>query len=144
MAYTKKVVTGKANKKDNNRRKYTIGKEKDNSTEVDIDIEIEADDDYVVEKLSMDDLPATVDDGNQTLAVVWYNNFSIKKGNNYINQKFTVKLPNAKALRNSGKKIVLFDGNSNDGKPYIFTGNITDDDKFDLTDGDPAVGSAPP
>ena len=140
MAYTKKIVGGKVQK--NNNRNFRVKKDKD--SEVDIDIEIEVDGDYVVEKLSLDDLPSTVVDGGQTMNVVWHNNFSIKKGADYINQKFKVKLPNAKALVNAGKKIVIFDGNSNNGKPFIFPGDVADDDTFELTDGDPAIGSAPP
>ena len=136
MAYKKKS-TGKIKKKDG---KYKIKQNK----EIDIEIVDEGTEDFEVDMLDMTDLPPTVQHGDQTLAVTWYNNFSIKKGGNYINQSFKVKLPGAKTLRDSGKFIVLFDGNSNNGNPYIFTGNIADDDTFELTDGDPAIGSGPP
>jgi len=54
-----------------------------------------------------------------------------------------VKFPGASALRAANKKLVIWDGNTNSGKPFVFTGDITDD-TFELTDGDPAIGSSPP
>lgn len=135
MAYKKKS-NGKVQKKDG---KYKIKQNKD----IDIEIIDEGTDEYEVEILDMADLPPTVQHGDQALNITWYNNFSIKKGNEYINQRYKVKLPGAKALRDDGKFIVLFDGNSNNGNPYIFTGTVNDDDTFELTDGDPAMGGAP-
>ena len=135
MAYQKKSK-GKIEKKDG---KYKIKQNKD----IDIEIIDPGTAEYIVDMLDMADLPPTVKYGNQTLNVTWYNNFSIKKGDEYINQRYKVKLPGAKALKNDGKQIVLFDGNSNDGQPYIFTGTVNDDDTLELTDGDPAMGSAP-
>lgn len=137
MAY-KKTVVGKADQKD---KKYKIKQKKD----IDIEIVNLGSDEYIVEILDLAELPATVEDEGKTLTIVWYNNFSIKKkGGGYINQKFKVKLPGAKALKNDGKKIVIFDGTSNNGKPYIFKGDVNSDDTFELTNGDPAVGSTPP
>ncbi len=126
----KTVVPGKV-QKDNN-KKYKI--KKDKNSEVDIDIDIEEDGDFDVEKLSTDDLPTAMHDGT---SIKWFNNFAIKKNGQYINQKFKVKINGISNLGNS--KLVIFDGN---GDPYYYTGAITDD-TFELTDGDPAIGSAP-
>jgi len=136
MSNPKQVVPGKVQK--NNSKNFKI--KKDKSSEVDIDIQIDEDGDYDVEKLSIDGLPATLDDGT---AILWFNNFAIKKNGNYINQSFKVKFPGASALRAANKKLVIWDGNTNSGKPFVFTGDITDD-TFELTDGDPAIGSSPP
>jgi hypothetical protein len=107
---------------------------KDKSSEVDVDIAIEEDGDFVVEKLSVDGLPAQMNDGK---GIRWFNNFSIKKNGQYINQKYKITVPGASNLGNS--KLVIFDGN---GDPYYYTGAIVND-TFDFTDGDPAVGAAP-
>jgi len=126
----KTVVPGKVQKDSN--KNYKI--KKDKSSEVDIDIEIEEDGDYDVEKLSIDDLPTHMNDGN---AITWFNNFAIKKNGQYINQKFKVKITGISNMGSS--KLVIFDGN---GDPYYYTGAI-EDDTFELTDGDPATGKAP-
>ena len=136
MPNPKQVISGKVQK--NNSKNFKIKKDKD--SEIDIDIEIDEDGDYDVEKLSVDGLPTTLDDGTP---ILWFNNFAVKKNGNYINQSFKVKVPGASALRAANKKLVIWDGNTNNGKPFVFTGDITND-TFELTDGDPAVGTAPP
>ena len=127
----KTVIPGKAHK--NNSKNYKI--KKDKSSEVDIDIDIEEDGDYDVEKLSIDGLPTHMSDGT---SITWFNNFAIKKNGQYINQKYKVKVSGISNM-GSSKKLVIFDGN---GDPYYYTGAIIND-TFEMTDGDPAVGSAP-
>ena len=136
MLNPKQVVPGKVQKTNN--KKFKIQKAK--TGEVDVDIEIYDDGDYEVDKLSIDNLPAAMDDGTP---IHWFNNFSIKKNGNYINQSFKVTIPGAGSLRSAKKNLVIFDGNTNNGKPFVFTGDISND-TFELTDGDPAVGSSPP
>ena len=97
--------------------------------EVDIEIDIEDDGDFEVEKLSVDDLPSTID-GN---LIQWLNNFAIKKAGNYINQRYKVKIPGL-----GKKRVVIIDNNSHD-KPYYYTGPVVDD-TIELSDGDPAIG----
>ena len=126
----KHVIQGKV-QKDNNRR-FKIRKDKD--SEVEVDIEILEDGEYVVEKLSVEGLPAQMHDGNP---IRWFNNFSIQKNGQYINQRYRVTIP---GISNLGKsRLVIFDGN---GDPYYYTGAIVDD-TFEMTDGDPATGTAP-
>lgn len=120
----KVVIPGRVDKVNN--KKYKI--KKDKNSETDLTVEIVDDGDYIVEKLSVDDLPAAMNDGK---AIHWFNNFAIKKAGQYINQRFFVTVP---GLGNS--KVVIFDGN---GDPYYYTGKVTKD-TFELTDGDPAVG----
>jgi hypothetical protein len=136
MPQNKTVITGKVQKDSNT--KFKIKKDKD--TELDVDVEIQDDGDYVVDKLSIDDLPATMNDGT---AIRWFNNFAIKKNGNYINQSFKVTIAGLSSVRSAKKKVVIFDGNTNNGKPFVFEGDITND-TLELTDGDPAVGSSPP
>jgi len=130
--HSKVVVQGKVeNKKDNDgkieKRKFKIKKEKDN--EVDIDIEVEEDGDYEVEKLSVEGLPTEI----EGQAITWLNNFAIKKGGNYINQRYKVVIPGL-----GNKRVVIIDNNSH-GVPSFYTGP-TDNDTIVLSDGDPAVG----
>jgi hypothetical protein len=140
MAIQKRVIDGKVKK--NSSKNFRIEKVKD--TERDVDINIEEDGVYEVEKLSVDDLPATYVDGKgNTSSILWFNNFSIKKNGQYINQSFKVTITGLSAVRAEGKKIVIWDGNTNNGKPWEFTGDVTDD-TMELTDGDPAIGGAPP
>lgn len=128
----KVVVPGKVQK--DSSRKFKIMKG-DQVNEVDIDIEIVEDGDYEVDKLSVDGLPSTMYDGNP---IRWFNNFSIKKNGQYINQKYKVTIPNlANLLGNS--RLVIFDGN---GNSYYYTGEIVND-TFELTDGDPGTGGSP-
>jgi hypothetical protein len=134
----KTVIPDRVQKDNNSKKKFKIQKHKD--TEVDVDVEIAEEGDYVVEKLSIDDLPTKMNDGT---AIGWFNNFAIKKNGNYINQSFKVKISGLSAVRSANKKVVIFDGNTNNGKPFVFEGDIVDD-TLELTDGDPAVGSSPP
>jgi hypothetical protein len=126
----KVVVAGKVQK--NSSKKFKIKKEKD--SEIDADIEIVDDGDYEVDKLSVDGLPSAMTDGTP---IRWFNNFAIKKNGQYINQKYKVTIPGVSNLGNS--RLVIFDGN---GNPYYYTGAIVND-TFELTDGDPAPGTAP-
>ena len=140
MENPKQVVPGRVQK--NSNQKFKIQKQQD--AELDVDIDIEEDGDYDVEKLSIDGLPATMDDSKpNSTPIRWFNNFSIKKNGLYLNQSFTVKIAGISALKAAKKNLVIWDGNTNKGKPWVFTGDIVDD-TIELTDGDPAVGSSPP
>ena len=131
MADQKKVVvSGKVQK--NSSKKFKIKKEKD--SEIDADIEIVDDGDYEVDKLSVDGLPTNMHDGTP---IRWFNNFAIKKNGQYINQKYKITIAGISNMGSS--KLVIFDGN---GDPYYYTGAIVND-TFELTDGDPAPGTAP-
>ena len=123
------VVPGKVKKEKDNNKKYKIEKEK--GSESDITIDIVEDGDYEVEKLSVDGLPEKMVDGNP---IKWINNFSVKKNGQYINQRFFVTIPDIGSSR-----LIIYDGN---GNPYYYTGDIKNN-KFELTDGDPAVGHYP-
>ena len=126
----KVVIAGKVQK--NSSRSFKIKKDKD--SEVDVDIEILEDGDYQVDKLSIDGLPTNMHDGTP---IRWFNNFAIKKNGQYINQRYKITIP---GISNMGaSRLVIFDGN---GDPYYYTGAIVND-TFEMTDGDPATGSAP-
>ena len=130
MAQNKVIINGKVQKESN--KKFKIRKDK--TSELDVDIEVDEDGDYVVDKLSVDGLPSTMYDGT---TIRWFNNFAVKKNGQYINQPFKVTIA---GISNMGiSRLVIFDGN---GNPYYYTGDIIND-TFELTDGDPAVGSAP-
>ena len=129
----KVIVPGRVQKDSNSNRKFKI--KKDKTSEYDVDIEIVEDGDYAVDKLSVDGLPTTMNDGT---GIRWLNNFAIKKNGQYINQKYKVTIVGLATLLGKSK-LVIFDGN---GDPYYYTGAITND-TFDLTDGDPAVGMGP-
>ena len=131
MADQNKVVVS-VQKGAKNQKKFKVKKEKD--SEVDVDIEIVDDGDYEVVKLSVNGLPEKMNDGNP---IHWFNNFAIKKNGQYINQKYKVTIPGISNMGNS--KLVIFDGN---GDPYYYTGAIVND-TIEMTDGDPASGSAP-
>ncbi|HKY55053.1 MAG TPA: hypothetical protein VJM08_12135 [Anaerolineales bacterium] len=124
----KVVVSGKVQKENN--KKFKIKKDKD--SEVDVDVEILEDGDYEVDKLSVDGLPTQMHDKK---TIHWLNNFSIKKNDQYINQKYKVTVPGFSTM---GYQLVIFDGN---GDPYYYTGAIVND-TFELTDGDPGIGGA--
>jgi hypothetical protein len=130
MAQNKVVIAGKVDKTNN--KKFRIRKDK--NTEIDVDVDIDEEGDYAVDKLSVDGLPTTMNDGT---AIRWFNNFAIKKNGQYINQRFKVTIAGISNMGNS--RLVIFDGN---GNPYYYTGDIVND-TFELTDGDPAVGGAP-
>lgn len=125
----KVVVPDKVKQDKHNPKKYMIEKEK--KSESDITVDIVDDGDYEVEKLSVDGLPATMNDGNP---IRWINNFFIKKNGQYINQRYFVTLPPV-----GDSRIIIFDGN---GNPYYYTGEVKND-TIELTDGDPAVGGWP-
>ncbi|HZJ22489.1 MAG TPA: hypothetical protein VFD54_04210 [Anaerolineales bacterium] len=126
----KVVIPGKVQKDSN--RKFKI--KKDKTSEVDADVEILEDGDYQVDKLSVDSLPTHMYDG---YPIRWFNNFSIKKNGQYINQKYKITIPGISNMGSS--RLVIFDGN---GNPYYYTGAITND-TFEMTDGDPGVGGSP-
>src|SRR5215216_5121940 len=130
----KVVVPGKVERDKTNNRKFKIRKDK--ATEVDADVEIVDDPkdqgiSFEIDKLSVNGLPATMHDGT---IIRWLNNFAIRRNTEYINQRYFVTIA---GLGSSG--VVIFDGN---GDPYYYTGAVTND-TIELTDGDPAVGSAP-
>jgi len=122
----KVVVQGKVEKQGN--KKFKIKTQR--NSEKDVEIDIVDDGNYDVEKLSVDDLPATMPDGK---TITWYNNFAIKKGGNYINQPYKVKIEGL-----GSRSIVILDNNS-EGRPYYFTGTVVDD-TIELSDGDPGIG----
>jgi len=126
---SKVVIDNKVEKQ--SKKKFKVKAHK--GTEVDIDIEIEDDGDYVVEKLSVDDLVENVKTINGN-AITWLNNFAIKKGSNYINQRYKVTIPGL-----GNKKVVIIDNNSH-GNPYYYTGPVAND-TIELSDGDPAIGT---
>ena len=126
----KVVIPGKVQKDSN--RKFKI--KKDKTSEVDADVEILQDGDYQVDKLSVDGLPTHMHDGNP---IRWFNNFSIKKNEQYINQKYKITISGISNMGSS--RLVIFDGN---GDPYYYTGAIVND-TFEMTDGDPGVGGSP-
>jgi len=125
----KVVVKGKVNKHQTNNKKFEVKSSK--SDEFDLDIELTGDGDYEVEKLSTDDLPSTMVDGNP---IRWLNNFYIKKNGQHINERFFVTIPDIGKSR-----LIIFDGN---GNRYYYTGEIKNN-TFELTDGDPAIGAHP-
>ena len=135
MADENKVtVPGKVQKDKNNNKKFKVEKG-DQPNEVDIEIEVVDDGDYEVDKLQMQGLPTQI---NGT-AIRWFNNFSIKhKGGGYINQRYKVTIP---GLSNRGSsRLVIYNGK---GVLSYYEGTIVGD-TFELTDGDPGVGSSPP
>ena len=130
MRQNKVVIPGKVQQ--DSGKKFKIKKDKD--SEVDVDVEIEEDGSYDVDKLSLDGLPTHMYDGTE---IKWYNNFAIRKGGQYINQPYKVKILGISGIAPS--RLVIFDGN---GDPYYYTGAIVND-TFELTDGDPAIGKGP-
>jgi len=112
MAYQKKVVSGGSEKL--NRKEFKIKKEK--GKEEDVFILFDSDVDYVVEKLSIDDLPATINGDT----ITWINNFSIKDSHgNYVNGvTYSFLLPPGPV----GARLVIFDGTNT----AYFTGEIKD------------------
>ena len=125
----KVVVPDKVKQDKHDPKKYKIEKEK--KTESDVTVQLTGDGDYNVEKLSVDGLPTEMNDGT---AIRWFNNFSIKKNGQYINERYFVTIPDGGSSR-----LVIFDGN---GNPYYYTGEIKNN-TFELTDGDPATGWVP-
>jgi hypothetical protein len=124
------VITGRVQK--NSSKNFKIRKDKE--SEVDVDIEIVDDGDYQVDKLSIEGLPTNMYDGNP---IRWFNNFAVKKNGQYINQRYKITIPGISNL--GASRLVIFDGN---GDPYYYTGAIVND-AFEMTDGDPAVGTSP-
>ena len=125
---SKAVIKDKVVKDSNSKKKFKIKAHK--RKEVDIEIEVVEDGNYEVEKLSVDGLPETID-GHP---ITWLNNFAIKKkAGDYINQRYKIKIPGL-----GNKRVVILDNNSH-GNPYFYTGPV-ENDTFELSDGDPAVG----
>jgi predicted nuclease of predicted toxin-antitoxin system len=138
---SKTVLSSKKGNKGEKKFKVDKGSNRD---EKDVEIEIDSggsEDVFIVEKLDMGNLELKI--GNED--IVWFNNFQIKKEstNEPINQNYKVKINGLSYWRTGNRKIVIQDGNVNGGKPYVFTGTITDD-TINLSDGDPGVGGAPP
>ncbi len=127
------IIPGKVDRL--NHRKFRI--RKDEASEVDATIEIlngSVDNgSYEVEKLSVDGLPAKMEDGTP---IRWLNNFAIKKNGQYINQRYTVTIA---GLSSSTSKVVIIDGK---GNLYYYPGVVVND-TIELTDGDPGTGQSP-
>lgn len=99
-------------------------------------IEVLDDEEYVVDKLEMDQLPTHMPAPDGT-KIRWLNNFSVSQDGKYIRKAYRVKIPE---LLNRGKsQLVIYEGA---GDPYYYTGKI-DGDTFELTNGDPSTGMAP-
>ena len=132
-----KTIIGKKGDK-----KFKIEKNKQGEQDADIDIISGTPEDiFIVEKLSQDGLDPSIGDQE----IVWFTNFVIKKQatGDPINQRYKIKISGLGAWRGPNKKIVIQDGNANEGQAYEFTGDVTDDTN-ELTDGDPGVGGSPP
>jgi len=136
MAYEKKVVSGGSEKL--NRKEFKVKKEK--SKEEDCLLIFDSDVEYVVEKLSIDDLPPTIDEQ----PITWFVNFSIKDTNgNYVNGVlYSLLFPPLPAKT----RLVIFDGTN----AVYFTGPITDRahgnkqwKEVRLNIGDPGGGGTP-
>ncbi len=128
----KVVIPGKVDILD--KKKFKVRKHK--TAELDASIEIlddaaAANGGYQVEKLSVDGLPAKMDDGTP---IRWLNNFAIRKNGQYISQRYSVTIAGL-----GSSNVVILDGK---GKLYYYTGTVVKD-TIELTDGDPGVGQAP-
>ncbi len=141
-----KVVLS-TNKGNKGQKKFKINKgSKKGERDIELDVTSGSDNDvFIVETLDPEELGKYVTIDGKSVEIEWFNNFQIKKESTSepINQNYKVKIVGLKAWKDSGKAIVLQDGNVNGGKPYVFTGDVTDD-TIDLSDGDPGVGGAPP
>ncbi len=129
-----KIIPGKVDRVNN--RKFSVRKDKE--SEIDATIEIlngngTANGGYEVEKLSVEGLPEKMDDGTP---IRWFNNFTVKKNGQYINQRYTVTIA---GLSSSTSKVVII---GSTGKPYYYTGKVVND-TIELMDGDPGTGHAP-
>lgn len=142
MSYSKKTIGGKVDKLGKGR--FKIKKDKAGEEDLDINVVDVGESDFEAEKLSLDDLPTQIDpDDPKSPSITWINNFVIKfKNGGPINQSYTVRIPGSSSWKSQGKSLVLFDGNSHGGKPWLYPSTIVDD-TIELTDGDPAVGRAP-
>jgi len=137
----KTVISTSKGSKGQKKFKVDKGSNKDEK-EFDLDIDSgTSEDTFIVQKLSLEGLEPKIG----TEDIVWFNNFVIKKEstNEPINQNYKVKIAGLSYWRTGNRKIVIQDGNSNNGKPYVFTGDLTDD-TIELSDGDPGVGGSPP
>jgi hypothetical protein len=112
MAYQKKVVSGGSEKL--SRKEHRVRREK--GREEDVFILFDTDVEYVVEKLSIDDLPATINGDT----ITWINNFSIKDSEgNYVNGvTYSLLMPPGPAKA----RLVIFDG----ATAAYYTGEIKD------------------
>ena len=124
---SKVVIKDKVEKDKNSKKKFKVKTHK--KDEVEIEIEVVEDGSYEVEKLSVEGLPETI----EGQPITWLNNFAIKKGGNYINQRYKIKIPGL-----GSKRVVILDNNSH-GTPYFYTGPV-ENDTFEMSDGDPAIG----
>jgi hypothetical protein len=142
MPYEKKPIAGKVDKL--GKGSFKIKKDKTTEDDIDINITDVGENDFEAEKLSLDNLPSKLDpDDPNSPSITWVNNFVIKfKNGGPINQSYTAKIPGSSAWKSQGKSLVLFDGNTHGGKPWLYPSTIVDD-TIELTDGDPAVGRSP-
>ncbi len=135
------ISTAKGNK---GQKKFKLSKgAKKDEKDIDIDITSGTESDiFVLQKLDTDTLDKKLDAKFGGDDIVWFNNFAIKKNTadgDPINQSYSVTIPGL----SSYKKIVIQDGNANNGRAYVYSGPVVND-TIELTDGDPAVGGAPP
>ena len=96
----------------------------------DIDLEFDDNDAYDIETLAVDELPTTI----AGVAIGWFHNFGIKKNGQYIKERFLVTIPDLEKSR-----LVIL---GSEGDPYYYIGKIQNN-TFEVTDGDPAVGRGP-
>jgi hypothetical protein len=145
----KKTVLSTVANSGNKKFKIPKSKDKDKDAEIEI-LGSDPDSDFVVQKLSLDDvdeaglpvLPAKYGKDD----IVWFTNFAIRKNStkDYINQPYKVKIAGLSAAKAAGKKILIIDGNSSGNVPTVVNDKVDNNDTIELTDGDPAIGSAPP
>jgi hypothetical protein len=130
-------VPNKVRKENNNNRNYKI--ESAEPSEVEIEIDLLEDGDYEVDKLETESLPTHMDDKTP---IHWFNNFSIRQNRAYIKKPYVVRIPHLREkLKEKDSKLVIY-SDTHDPKLYYYEGSI-EEDTFELTDGDPAVGHAP-
>ena len=129
------VVQGKVQDQGNGRFKIEKG---DGPNEVDIEIDLGGAGNYEVEKLSVDGLPTNLPPPDNT-SIRWFNNFSIKKDGQYINQRYMVTIPGLSGLLGKSKLVIYSDMHD----PNLYEYGAITSDTFELTDGDPGVGGVP-
>jgi hypothetical protein len=129
------VVQGKVQDQGNGKFKIEKG---NGPNEVDIEIDLGGDGNYEVEKLSVDGLPTNVSSSDST-PIRWFNNFSIKKDGQYINQKYNVTIPGLLNLLGKSKLVIYSEMHD----PNLYDYGAITSDTFELTDGDPGTGGVP-
>lgn len=131
------VVSNKVHRDKDNNKKFKI--EKGNQpNEVDIEIDILETGNYEVEKLKVDELEKKMPQMPDGTSIRWLNNFSIKQNGQYIKGKtYTVTVPGLSERGSS--RLVIYD----DARGLYYYDGTINGNTFDLTDGDPGVGTGP-